>query len=156
MLKAFPDFDKTSPEAIEIVVQKLATLSPEMLDRVCSLDEGLLTTSGYFPTVYTITEMVRKFTDAARSHISKPNGYEYFKQAEPDVKLTPEARAKALALAAEFRRGIWAAMSKDARVTPLDIRNFNSSSDLRSPDLPPSRELLADHAAHKTKLADTE
>lgn len=137
MLETFPDFNKVTPPIMAGVIEKLASLSPDMLERVCSITEGLPSRCKYFPTVYDINELVKEF-EARYVRVSKPPSpygpYAYFKP-DPRVEPTPEASERAKKLVEEFHAQV------DALHKPLKA-NSDENAEWRKPG-PPSKQLIA-------------
>lgn len=63
LLRMFPDFDRSTKEAVMAVAAKLESLSPEMRKRVLSPVDGIVSKQPYAPTPFHIDQFVAKASE---------------------------------------------------------------------------------------------
>lgn len=139
VFRACLDFDKLTEGIVVSVTEYLATLPPDMLARVCSVTEGVLTKTKYIPVVADFAACVHEIEarDAKYKPVP-PSGYVYLKpgaESEP----TPDQRHRMI----EKWEAVRATLKVNIKPSPgKDADELKSSDDLKTHPGPPSRQLL--------------
>lgn len=78
VFKGTVDFERSTPELLALVTEYLATLTPEMMRRVTSLQEGILLRSKFLPTVADFHALVKELEENDNRFKRSHTHYQYF------------------------------------------------------------------------------